>query len=245
MLGQPNYTSDAPDYPVPTGQTYGSPTSSNLRGASGVASDGTILAVADTDNNRVLIWTSIPTSIDAPANIVLGQASFTQNTALPPTSSSVRGPQGVWIQNGKLFVADTANNRVLIWNSIPTSNNQAADLVLGQQNFTTANAPAQRINPNTAANQLYNPSSVSSDGTHLFVADTGFNRVLIWNGIPSAMDQPADVVVGQPLMSTAVANWSSTFCQSTGTDSNGHPTYPVSCAGTLSSPGFALADNQG
>lgn len=245
VLGQPNYTSNAGNYPVPTGQLYGTPTSSNLRAASGVASDGGILAVADTGNNRVLIWTSIPSGIDAPANIVLGQANFTSAATLPPTSSSLRGPQGVWIQNGKLFVADTVNNRVLIWNSIPASNNQPADLVLGQANFTSANAPAQRTNGTTAANQLYNPTSVTSDGTHLFVADFGFNRVLIWNSIPTTTDQPADVVVGQPLMTTAVANWSSTFCQSTGTDSSGHPTYPLLCAGTLSSPSFALADDHG
>jgi len=33
------------------------------------------------------------------------------------------------------MVADTQNNRVLIWNSIPTQNNQPADLVLGQPNL--------------------------------------------------------------------------------------------------------------
>jgi len=46
-------------------------------------------------------------------------------------------PQGVWIQNGKLYVADTQNNRVLIYNSIPTANGAAADVVLGAPNFTT------------------------------------------------------------------------------------------------------------
>ena len=51
---------------------------------------------------------------------------------------SFRAPQGVWVQNGKLFVADTGNNRVMIWNSIPSKNNQPADLVLGQPNFTTS-----------------------------------------------------------------------------------------------------------
>ena len=49
----------------------------------------------------------------------------------------MRGPQGVWIQGGKLYVADTQDHRVLIYNSIPTSNGAAADLVLGQPNFTT------------------------------------------------------------------------------------------------------------
>ena len=37
-----------------------------------------------------------------------------------------------------LFVADTQNNRVMVWNTLPTKNNQPADFVLGQPNFTTS-----------------------------------------------------------------------------------------------------------
>lgn len=239
VLGEPDFTTTSPDYPVPTGQVYGTPTSSNLRSAAGVASDGHILAVADTGNNRVLIWTSIPTTIDAPANVVLGQADFTHATVYsPPTASSLRAPQGVWIQNGKLFVADTQDNRVLIWNSIPARNNQPADLVLGQPNLTSANAPPlQATNPTTAANQLFNPTSVTSDGARLYVADYGFNRVLIWNTIPGSLDQSADVVIGQPLMTTSVPNWTTTFCPVAGSNFNGTP-----CAGTLNFPSYALSD---
>jgi WD40 repeat protein len=40
--------------------------------------------------------------------------------------------------------------------------------------------------------------AVSSDGVRLFVTDLGYNRVLIWNSIPTQNNQPADVVVGQP-----------------------------------------------
>ncbi|HEX3681976.1 MAG TPA: hypothetical protein VHU83_05485 [Bryobacteraceae bacterium] len=239
VLGQPNFTSNSPNYPVPTGQTYGTPTSSNLRAAAGVASDGHILAVADTGNNRILIWNSIPTTVDAPADVVLGQPDFTHGTVYsPPTASSVRAPQGVWIQNGKLYVADTQDSRVLIWNSIPTANNQPANLVLGQTSFTSANAPPlTAISPNTTATQLWNPTSVTSDGTRLYVADYGFNRVLIWNTIPASMDQPADVEVGQPGMTTSVPNWTTYFCPVSGSDVNGTP-----CAGTLNFPAYALSD---
>ena len=86
--------------------------------------------MADTANNRIMIWKSIPTTIDQPADIELGQPDF--NTVLQGSqqvvdNQSLRSPQGVWIQNGKLFVADTQNHRVLIWNSIPTQNRQPAD----------------------------------------------------------------------------------------------------------------------
>src|SRR5207302_3990316 len=107
--------------------------------ATAVATDGTIVAVADTDNNRILIWTSIPASMNQAPNLVLGQADFTSR-AQPGTgvvtATGLRGPQGVWIRNNKLFVADTQNHRVLIWTSIPTVNNQAPNLVLGQADFS-------------------------------------------------------------------------------------------------------------
>jgi len=64
-----------------------------------------------------------------------------------PTAKSMRGPQGVWIQNGKLFVADTQNHRVLIFNSIPTANGAAADLVLGQKSLTSFVEPDLRAPP--------------------------------------------------------------------------------------------------
>jgi hypothetical protein len=174
-----------------------------------VASDGVHVVVADTNHNRVLIWNRIPTSNDAPADVVVGQPNLT-STSLPsgnPNSKSMRGPQGVWIQNGRLYVADTQNNRVLIFNRIPTSNGAAADVVLGQPNFPTFVEPdlTQQKN-NVQANQLLNPVAVTSDGVHIFVTDLGYNRVLIWNSIPSSNGAAADVVIGQPDMVSSIAN---------------------------------------
>ena len=148
-----------------------------------------ILAVADTANNRIMIWKSIPTTIGQPADIELGQPDFKtvlQGSQQVVDNKSLRSPQGVWIQNGKLFVADTQNHRVLIWNSIPTQNRQPADVVLGQANFNVAVQPdLTKATTDAHANTLLNPVSVSSDGMRLYVADLGNNRVLIWNSIPT------------------------------------------------------------
>lgn len=232
VLGQPNYTT----------ATLVSAAANTLNTPTAVATDGTILAIADTNNNRVLIYNEIPTSIQQNADLVLGQANFT--TVAPDsavTASSMSGPQGVWIQNGKLFVADTQNSRVLIWNSIPTSNNQPADIVLGEANFTSRYvAPASGSVP--AANTLYDPVSVSSDGTRLYVTDLGNNRVLIWNSIPTTNQQAADVELGQLNMTSSVSNDNTRLCAQSGTDSSGNPTYPNICANTLSYPRFALSD---
>ncbi len=255
VLGQPDFITNTINVDA---------SQNNLRLPSAVASDGVHLAVADTNHNRVLIWNHLPTYNNAPADVVVGQKNFTDWQSLsintPPTASSLRGPQGVWIQNGKLFVADTQNNRVLIWNSIPIANGVGADLVVGATNFTTysATAVANQSTSATSSNML-DPVSVTSDGTHLFVSDLGYNRVLIWNSIPTTNGVAADVEIGQPDMVSSLADNSYSGTAATtagdtnvetpvlckvpnGTDPNGKPTYPVSCSYTLSYPRFALSD---
>ena len=264
-LGQATVVLGQPDFTTTTENLTAS--RNNLREPTAVASDGVHLVVADTNHNRVLIWNRIPTTNDAPADVVVGQPDFV-SSGLPsgnaPTAKSMRGPQGVWIQNGKLYVADTQNNRVLIYNQIPTANGAAADVVLGEPNFTTAVEPnlASQTTSATASN-LLNPVAVSSDGTHLFVTDLGYNRVLIWNSIPTTNAAPADVEIGQPDMVSSVANnsYSGTAATSTtdttdketpvmctvsnGIDGYGNPTYPEFCSYTMSFPRFTLAvDNR-
>ena len=78
----------------------------------------------------------------------------------------------------------------------------------------------------------------------LYVTDLGYDRVLIWNSIPTTNQQPADVVIGQPDMTTAVTNNAPQLCASNGTDTAGNATYPTRCGGTLNTPRFALSDGQ-
>jgi uncharacterized protein (TIGR03437 family) len=243
VLGQPNFLTSAGGTSTLITTAPTPVSASSMYQPTAVASDGTILAVADTSNNRILIWKSIPTTFGQPADIVLGQKDFISVAVVAVTASALRGPQGVWIQNGKLFVADTENDRVLIWNSIPTENNQPADVVLGQSNFTSAPQVNQtNTSLPTAANILLSPTSVTSDGTRLYVADLGYNRVLIWNSIPTANQQPADIELGQMNMTTSIANDVTDLCASNGTDSNGNATYPALCGKTMSFPRYALSD---
>jgi uncharacterized protein (TIGR03437 family) len=232
VLGQADFSSSA--YAITAG---------GMRLPCGVASDGKILVVADTVNNRVLLWKSIPTVTGQPADIVLGQKDFTTVGPVVVDNKGFRAPQGVWVQNGKLFVADTQNNRVMIWNSIPAQNDQPADVVLGQPDFNTV--PQFDITKQTftaAATSLLSPTSVTSDGSRLYVADLGDNRVLIWNSIPTRNQQPADVVVGQPDFTSTLADNSANLCPQSGTDSNGKAIYPSRCGATLNFPRFALSD---
>jgi uncharacterized protein (TIGR03437 family) len=229
------------------------PENASLNNATAVASDGVRLAVADTDNNRVLVWNTIPTSNNQHPTLVLGQPDFNtvqQQQQGVVTATTMRGPQGVWISNNKLYVADTQNYRILIWNTFPTTNNQAPDVVLGQPDFTHANGPVPSSTaPPAAANQLLNPVSVTADNSHVFVADLGFNRVLIWNTTSPTTYQNADVVVGQPDFVGSAAN-NPTVCTglttgpstSVTTVTGTVVTLPGPCATSLNFPRFALSD---
>jgi hypothetical protein len=243
VLGQPDFA-----------KTDRGLSASAMRTPTAVASDGQRLVVADTDNNRILIWNSIPSTNNAPANVVLGQKDFTTRDVSPqiPTASSMRGPQGVWIHGGKLYAADTQNHRVLIWNSIPTANNAPADLVLGQPNLTTFVEPDLTQQRETArADNMLNPVSVTSDGTRLFVTDLGHNRVLVWNSIPARNAAPADLAIGQPDLSTSIANNSfrmeggkqvKVLCEAVAKDEEENDLFPQRCNATLEWPRFALSD---
>ena len=90
---------------------------------------GKQLFVCDQNNNRVLIWNSIPSSGNSPADLVLGQQDFTHVSAnddaqagsagVSPTGRTLSGPAGLFITGGKLLVTDSGNNRVLIFDAIP------------------------------------------------------------------------------------------------------------------------------
>lgn len=160
----------------------------------GVATHGTRLFVTDTRNNRILIWNTIPTRNYQPADVVVGQPDF-DTASSGGGRSGLNWPNGIATDGQRLFVADTYNSRVLIWNSIPTSNGQPADIVLGQPDFNTYEA---ELSPGGPADSLCIPSTVATDGTRLFVADSGHERVLIWNTIPTQSGQPADLVLGLP-----------------------------------------------
>jgi len=179
VIGQPDFTTNA--------WNYGGLSAKSLASSeSQLETDGTKLIVADRGNNRVLIWNTVPTSNFQPANVVVGQPNFTTNST-GTTNDKMNNPFGVKVSGTKLIVTDDLNHRVLIFNSIPSSNGASANIVLG----TTASA-------GTAANKMNYPSTSWVENNRLFVTDAGNNRVLIWNNFSGLVSgQSADVVLGQ------------------------------------------------
>jgi len=187
VLGQPDFTSTA------CGDL-----ANEMCGPETIVRAGARLLVNEFDNNRVLIWNSEPGTTQAPADVVVGQSGFGSSSGAC-TSAKLNGSESIAVGGGKLIVSDSNNNRVMIWNAIPTANGVAADVVLGQNNFTTCvvnnDGSGGSAGP-SAANFSY-PAGAWTDGTQLFVADFFNSRVLVWNTFPTGNFQAADVVLGQ------------------------------------------------
>ncbi len=196
VLGQPDLTS------VSRGDN-----ADELYGPETVVAFKKMLIVTDFSNSRVLIWKTAPTTSGVPADIVVGQSAFGMNSVACATAG-LANPESIAVAKGKLVVGDSSNNRVLIWNKIPTTNGQPPDLVLGQNNSTTCvnnNNGTGASGAPSAANFDY-PAGVWTDGTKLIVADADDNRVLIWKRFPKSAFQPADIVLGQVDFTTKSKN---------------------------------------
>lgn len=168
------------------------PDASTMRYPTAVWSDGTRVIVADTDNNRVLVWSTFPTVSGQPADVVVGQASFLADIT-GTSATGLAGPQSVTSDGEQLFVADTDNNRVLVYPSIPALNGAAATIVLGQGGFgplhvapndddqdgapdgVTAEAP----DGVPSARTLFAPTGVAVVDDLLAITDTGNGRVVL------------------------------------------------------------------
>ena len=182
VIGQPDFSSSNPG----TG-------ANEMEGPQSPVVAGNKLFITKYDNNRVTIYSPAPTSGPASATLVLGQNDF--GTKNPDCSASgMSSPEVLTVAGDKLIVSDSENNRVLIWNSIPTENGQAADVVLGQADFDNCD---ENRGSTVAADTLYQPTGLWSDGTRLVVQDSDNSRTLIWNTFPTSNGQPADLVLGQ------------------------------------------------
>lgn len=186
VLGQPDFATTAPGT---SAQKFALPV--------GVFVGEGRLVVADSGNNRVLIWNAVPDAAGVYPDVVVGQADFV-SSASGTTDTALSFPTAALIANGRLVVVDQNNNRVLIWNSIPAANGAAADVVLGQTDFVSRTADDE-------ADEMSRPASVWSDGFQMLVADSGNHRVLYWVQFPQQNGDDADYVLGQSAFSRSSA----------------------------------------
>ncbi len=150
--------------------------------------------VADGSRNRVLRFSSAASLQNGgSAEAVFGAADMVDQSS-GTSATKLSGPQGICLDSGgRLWVADTQNNRVLRFdNAINGPSGAAASVVLGQPNFTATTAAAQ-------PNRMNMPHDVAVDanGT-LWVADTSNHRVIRFaNAAARTTGVNADGVLGQ------------------------------------------------
>ncbi|GIV89125.1 MAG: hypothetical protein KatS3mg055_1643 [Chloroflexus sp.] len=174
ILGQPDAYSNAEN-------RGGPPTANSFRWPHAIAGDSETLYVADAGNHRVLGWTPPPES-DRPADLVLGQHtmySAFEQPHVPQGAYRLRFPYAVACNRHRLFVADTANNRILGWQPPPRiGTGIPAQTVYGQYNFDDSGENRWQA---VAANTCCWPYGLWLHRHWLVVADSGNNRVLIWH----------------------------------------------------------------
>lgn len=179
------------------------------------------LYVADTFNNRVLVFKGFTSSSSFPANgtaadYVLGQPCFESTTAAAGATTSVPAicgsgvlnayglnkPTKVWVDpnTGNTAITDSGNNRVLIFTSPPTDSTVGPNVIVGQTSIDNSSpnmASGSGTTNSVNASGLATPYSAIIVSGKLAVADKGNNRVLIWSTVPTTDGAAADDELGQ------------------------------------------------
>ncbi len=173
---------------------------------SGIAVDtvGHRLFTAESENNRVLVFNlnSSNEMIDYDADYVLGQATFDTNTS-GVTATSLYGPAGLAYSANMLYVADSYNSRIMVFDVTAITNGEAAVNVLGQADFVTDTS-------GTTATTLSGPESMTIGGSQLYVSDRSNNRIMVFD-VTSITDGEAAVnVLGQTDFVTSTSGASAT-----------------------------------
>ena len=140
-----------------------------------VSSDGQKLAVTDRFNNRILIWNTIPNKKTDP-DIVIGQQNFTtQNHGSALNQLNFPG-QVIITPDSKMLVADSENDRVLVWTTFPTVSGQSADYAIPVTDYVSMGDSW--------------PWGVWSNGEKTIITATVAETVLFWNSFPGPSTPP-------------------------------------------------------
>lgn len=160
------------------------------------------VAVADSDNSRILLY-SVPVTSGQAASIVLGQADFTSGSSATSATGLNYPVKAVADSTGNLWVADCSNNRVVEYTT-PFTNGMSASLVLGEPDMNTSTG-------GTSATLLYCPSGLAFDSQgNLWVSDDDNSRIVEFKA-PFTNGMAANIALGQPdLSSSTCASGSST-----------------------------------
>jgi len=177
-----------------TGTTPVSAAAATIGYPFGVFATASQLFIADQDAARVLVYNTQPTASGASADYAIGQAAGGGNLTSNATGSGASqfaGNTTVFVHGTKLLVPDEANNKILIWSTIPEAG-EDADIALGHS--AVAGVGAGGCN----ADEVNSPSSVFvTPQGKILATDPGMHRILIWNSIEDVTTgASADIILG-------------------------------------------------
>jgi hypothetical protein len=144
------------------------------------AARGRIL-VADAGTNRVMIWNVLPDRNGVPCDAVLGQPDATgidhNRAGYHPTAATMNMPYGVALLADRIVVADTANSRLLGFDADRLETSASATALAGQHGFEEKGDNRWSL---PARDSVCWPYAVAACDSTLVVADSGNNRILLW-----------------------------------------------------------------
>ncbi len=187
------------------------PSATTLCSPGGLAFDSAgNLWVADTNNHRVLMYPQANLVTGGSATVELGQPNLTSNTSNNGgvSAATLSTPLDLAFDlSGNLWVADTFNNRVLMYAQANLgTNGAAASVELGQPAGTAAFTSNAINNPSIGPSTLGEPFSLAFDSSgRLFVSGLYSNRTLVF-APPFANGINATLVLGQQDFSTGTPN---------------------------------------
>jgi len=147
----------------------GGVSANSLNEPRGIWVDADGLYVAEVQNNRVLFFPGTSTT----ATRVYGHPDFATATS-GTTASTLNGPWYVRSFAGYVYIADSANNRVLEFQGTSTTPNR----VWGQGgSFTSGSANLGGI----SATSLFQPYGMEIDSTGMYLADSLNHRMLFYS----------------------------------------------------------------
>ncbi|MGA0211346.1 MAG: hypothetical protein ACO3I5_05675, partial [Pontimonas sp.] len=156
VVGQPNFTDITPG----TGLA-----DLNWPGAVEITPDGKLL-IADTENGRILVYNSVPTSSGQPADYALDLSRLTGNNDA--------WPWGIWSDGDSLVVTDTRKGYVLVWETFPTNENSA---------------PSRSSDPEGVGT----PRNITSDGSSFLIGDENGSQQTCWGEEPQNRNRQSHI----------------------------------------------------
>ncbi|MDQ1362530.1 MAG: hypothetical protein QG652_390, partial [Pseudomonadota bacterium] len=141
------------------GASDGSGMAASFNQPYGITINGTNLYVADTNSNKIR-------KIDITGLVTTLAGSGTPGaTDATGTAASFYGPKAITTDGANLYVADTNTNRI-------------RKIVIGSKVVTTLAGSAAGSADGTGTAASFNgPTGITTDGTHLYVADTNSNKI--------------------------------------------------------------------